>query len=112
MIGGSTLLRSPSNNGMLGISEGARQAYWNEFRSYSARGATIMQLAGQPDPFSSPRDHRPRMFIAYSAFEPGWLKETIIHEFIHAGGQPPVSSWVGHDLSNYDWYDFLLESCK
>jgi len=97
---------------MVGITEGARQAYWSEFRSYSARGGTIMQLPGQPNPFLNPRDQKPRMLFALSAFERGWLEETIIHEFIHAGGQGPIPTWIGHDLTKYRWYNFLLESCK
>jgi hypothetical protein len=111
VVGGATLLRNSSNNNTLGIVEGARQEYWKQFKSYYTRGGTIMQIPGQTNPFSS-RDQRPRMLIAFSAFESGWLKAVIIHEFIHAGGQPPISSWFGHDLSNYEWYDFLQDSCK
>jgi hypothetical protein len=112
VIGASTWLSDPSTKGTTGIVEGARQEYWKQFSSYSARGGTISQFPGEPNPFSNPGDRRPRMFLARSAFEPGWLKETIIHEFIHAGGQPGVSSWFGHDLSNYEWYDFLQDACK
>jgi hypothetical protein len=46
------------------------------------------------------------MLIALSAFEPGWLKSVIIHEFIHAGGQPPIPSRISHDLY---WYELPAE---
>jgi YD repeat-containing protein len=113
VIGAATWLREPSNKGTTGIVEGARQTYWEQFSSsYYTRGGTISQFPGEPNPFSNPGDRRPRMFLARSAFERGWLKETIIHEFIHAGGQPAIPSRVAHDLYWYDWYDFLQDACQ
>ena len=56
VIGPATLLSNPANNGMLGIVEGARRAYNNEFGTSSARGATINKIPGQPKPlFKSTR---------------------------------------------------------
>ncbi len=114
VIGPATLLNNPANNGMMGITEGARRAYSDEFGKSSARGATINKMSGQPNPFSSRRDQRPRMFFSTFAFsgDQSSLREDIVHEFIHGGGQPPISSWFGHDLSNYEWHDFLQESCR
>jgi RHS repeat-associated protein len=116
VIGPATLLNNPANNSTMGITDAARQAYSAEFNK-GANGGTIYNMRGQPFPFASRQDQRPRMFFATTAFDPGWfggsyLRESIIHEFIHAGGQDPISSWIGHDLSNYEWYDFLQESCK
>ncbi|MGH9966661.1 MAG: hypothetical protein ACREBG_02345 [Pyrinomonadaceae bacterium] len=114
VIGPASLLSNPANNSTLGIVEGARRAYNNEFGSSSARAATIGILPGQPNPFSSRRDQRTRMFFSTYAFsgDQSSLRDDIVHEFIHAGGQPPISSLVGDDLYNYDWRDFLLESCR
>jgi len=87
VIGPAGLLRYPGNVAMLGIKEGVRKAYWDEFRDYNSRGATIRQFPGEPNPFYNPRDQRTRMFFNLSAFTPGWLRWSIIHEFIHTGGE-------------------------
>lgn len=52
------------------------------------------------------------MFFSTYAFsgDESSLCDDIVHEFIHAGGQTAISSWVGDDLYNYEWRDFLLES--
>lgn len=119
VIGPATLLSNSANNEMMGIVDGARQAYNNQFGTSSAQGATIRNIPGQPNPFASRGDQRPRMFFASSAFSSNdggasSLREAMVHEFMHAGGQGKSPGWSpwGHDLSGYEWYDFLQESCR
>ena len=44
------------------------------------------------------------------------LRETIIHEFIHAAGVGEVRAWwdfgISHDLSGYEHLDNIMQACR
>lgn len=67
-------------------------------------------------------DGRPRLFLHSIAFlgesflfgRPS-LREVLIHEMIHAGGQPPTPGRLGalrHDLAGFEHYDRIMAACS
>lgn len=67
-------------------------------------------------------DGRPHIFLYATAFhgESFWLgtyslRDVLIHEFIHAGGQPSTPGWFGplrHDLAGFAHYDRIMSACR
>lgn len=93
-----------------------RKSYAVQFSSCRAQGGTI-----RPTHHGIPltTDDRPRIFLHDSAFlgesllfNRLSLRNVLIHEFIHAGGQPPAPGWLPwHDLSGFRPYRSILKSC-
>jgi hypothetical protein len=108
---------SAQDLGLMG--EEIRQAYWDEFRTGHAQAGTI-----SPVLYGVRRttDNTPRIFLYPTAFlgESFWFgrfsfREVMIHEFIHAGGQPPKPGplvFLQHDLEGYKPYDAIINACK
>lgn len=101
------------------IYEETRHIYQLEFSSGRAQAGTV--------PFIRhgtvlTADGMPHIFLHDKAFvgESFWLgtlslDDTLTHELIHAGGQPPTPGWLGflsHDLAGFEHYDEILEACR
>jgi hypothetical protein len=98
--------------------EQTRRLYKSEFSSGNAQAGTINPvLYGQRLTF----DDSPRIFLHPTAFDESilfgrrQLREVLIHEFIHAGGQPPKPGWLGslrHDLAGFAPYNRIMKACR
>lgn len=101
------------------VDERTRTAYSTEFSSGRAQSGSVPSLR-----FGVPLtvDGRPRIFLHDSAFAgESWLfatvslKEVLIHEFVHIGGQAPTPGWLGHlqhDLAGFEHYEIIKNACR
>lgn len=106
--------------GELGLrDERTRKAYALQFSDgHSQAGAIRARRRG----VLMTIDERPRIFLHDTAFYGESfllgtipLREVLIHEFIHLGGQPQTYGWLGplrHDLAGFPHYDRIMEACK
>lgn len=101
------------------VSEETRAVYAWEFSRGIAQGGTVSSgRQGQ----RLTVDGRPRIFLHDTAFlkESFWerrlsLRGVLIHEFIHAGGQPQTPGLFGplrSDLEGFEHYGRIMEACK
>ncbi len=99
--------------------ERTRKAYAMEFSSGRAQAGTVSPMRRG---IALTLDGRARVFLHDTAFygESFWLgtislREVLIHEFIHVGGQPPTPGWLGplrHDLAGFAHYSRIMQACK
>jgi hypothetical protein len=99
--------------------EQMRRAYMEGFSSGRAQSGTVPSIRSG---VRLTTDGRPRIFIHNSAFdgESFWfgrvsLRDALIHEFIHVGGQPPTPGWlefVQHDLAGFEHHDEIMGACR
>jgi hypothetical protein len=99
------------------VDERTRQAYALDLSSCRVQAATVSPVLGG---VRRTIDARPRFFLHETAFygESYLLgtysfHEVIVHEFIHAGGQPPAPGWFfQHDLASFPHYDKIMRACE
>lgn len=99
--------------------ERIRRAYAAQFSSGRAQ-AGVVRAKRRGIPMTI--DGRPRVFLHDTAFYGKSillgtlpLREVLIHEFIHLGGQPQTYGWLGplsHDLAGFPHYEQIMEACK
>lgn len=99
--------------------ERTRKAYAIAFSSGRAQAGTVTPMRRG---IALTLDGRARVFLHETAFygESFWLgtlslREVLIHEFIHVGGQPPMPGWLGplrHDLAGFAHYSRVMRACK
>jgi hypothetical protein len=101
------------------VSEQTRHAYAVQFSSGRAQAGTVSATL-----FSTQLtlDGRSRIFLHDTAFigesfllGTYSLRDVLIHEFIHIGGQPPTPGLLGsfrHDLAGYKYYDDIMAACQ
>lgn len=106
--------------GQLGLrAERTRKAYALEFSDGHSQAGTIRaKRRGVP----MTTDGRPRIFLHDTAFYGESfllgtvpLREVLVHEFIHLGGQPQTYGWLGplrHDLAGFPHYNRIMEACS
>jgi hypothetical protein len=98
--------------------ERTRLLYAAEFSSGRAQAGTISVMAG----VRLTLDGRPRIFLHDTAFlgesllfRRLSLRQTLIHESVHMGGQPPSPGVFGplrDDLAGFGPYARIIEACK
>lgn len=96
-----------------------RKTYAAQFSSGRAQ-AGVVRAMRRGIPMTV--DGRPRVFLHDTAFYGKSillgtvpLREVLIHEFIHLGGQPQTYGWLGplgHDLEGFPHYGRIMEACK
>ena len=99
--------------------ERTRELYASEFSSGRAQAGTVSPM------FKGVRltvDGRPHIYLHDTAFLGGSsffrrleLREVLIHESIHAVGQPPVPGWLRplqHDLAGFAHYNRIMKACR
>lgn len=94
-----------------------REAYALEFGTGRVQAATVSPELGG---VHRTVDARPRFFLHDTAFYGESyllgtysLHEVLVHEFIHAGGQPPAPGWFfQHDLAGFPHYEKIMEACE
>lgn len=101
------------------VSEATRRAYAWDFSTGNAQGGTV---SGMRKGVQLTVDGRPRIFLHETAFmgESFWqrrlsLRGVLIHEFIHAGGQPRTPGILGplqDDLMGFPHYDRIMKACS
>jgi hypothetical protein len=99
--------------------ERTRKVYAWAFSSGRAQAGTVSPLRRG---VALTTDGRARVFLHETAFygESFWLgtfslREVLIHEFIHVGGQPSSPGWLGplrHDLVGFAHYNQIMQACK
>lgn len=99
--------------------ERTRKAYAWAFGSGRAQAGTVSPVRYG---VVLTTDKRSRVFLHETAFygESFWagtfsLREVLIHEFIHVGGQPSTPGWLGplrHDLAGFAYYNQIMQACK
>lgn len=101
------------------VDERTRHEYAMQFSSGRAQaGAVRAMLSGTRLTI----DGKSHIFLHDTAFigESFWLntsslRDLLIHEFIHLGGQPPTPGLFGpfqHDLAGYEYYGKLMQACQ
>jgi RHS repeat-associated protein len=117
VIGPATLLLSPDNVNMIGITEYARRRDVGAVGSTEIQAFTIRNVRGFANDTT---DTRARIFLNSSAFRGGALslREVLVHEFIHvAGVLPKPPGFFGQlfgedDLSHYKHYKEIMDACR
>ncbi len=98
------------------VDERTRTAYQWEFSTARAQAGTVSHVLYG---VRRTTDGRARIFLHETAFMGesfifGWrsLNSVLAHEFIHVGGQPPVSGWFFEDdLGGFEHYDEIMDAC-
>ena len=104
----------------LGLSdERLRKAYARQFSDGNSQAGAI---SAKRSGVRMTIDGRPRIILHDTAFYGKSfllgtvsLREVLIHEFIHLGGQPQTYGRLGplrHDLAGFPHYDRIMEACK
>jgi hypothetical protein len=98
------------------VSDVTRREYCEEFSSCRSQAGTVSaRLYG----VRRTTDGRGRVFLHDTAFQGEWfifgrlsLRDVLVHEFIHVGGQPPTPGWFfQHDLAGFEHYDEIMQAC-
>ena len=99
--------------------ERTRELYASEFSSGRAQAGTVNRT---PNGVCLTTDGRPHIFLHDTAFlgrsllfRRISLRDALIHESLHAGGQPPAWGWLGpleHDLAGFANYTRIMKSCR
>jgi hypothetical protein len=96
-----------------------RDGYQSEFSTCRAQAGTVPHVLYDTVLTTDGRIHifvHDSAFVGESIFLGTFsLSDVFSHEMIHAGGQPPTPGLLGsltHDLSGFEPYDDIIESCR